>query len=97
MERLLVPDRGNELRLPTYSLLIAAVALALSVPILGFAIWTSSARLGIGLMAIGAGVMSAALAPIDAARPDIVHPSARKTYLGVGDVATAASRRACKS
>ncbi len=48
-------------------------------------------------MAIGAGVMSAALAPIDAARPDIVHPSARKTYLGVGDVATAASRRACKS
>lgn len=55
-------------------ILVAAVALAASVPILGVAIWTSSALLGIGLLTIGAGVMSAAIAPIDAARLDIVHP-----------------------
>jgi predicted MFS family arabinose efflux permease len=55
-------------------IVVAAVALALSVPVLGFAIWTGSALLGIGLMTIGAGVLSAAVAPIDAARLDIVHP-----------------------
>ncbi|HEX3845456.1 MAG TPA: MFS transporter [Steroidobacteraceae bacterium] len=55
-------------------IVVAAVALALSVPILGVAIWTSSALLGISLLAIGAGVLSAAVAPIDAARLDIVHP-----------------------
>lgn len=55
-------------------ILVAAVALAASVPILGVAIWTGSALLGIGLLTIGAGVMSAAIAPIDAARLDIVHP-----------------------
>lgn len=55
-------------------IVVAAVALALSVPILGFAIWTSSAMLGIGLLTIGAGVLSAAVAPIDAARLDIVLP-----------------------
>lgn len=55
-------------------ILVAAVALAASVPILGVAIWTSNALLGIGLLTIGAGVMSAAIAPIDAARLDIVHP-----------------------
>jgi MFS family permease len=54
-------------------IVVAAVALALSVPILGVAIWTSSALLGIGLLTIGAGVLSAAVAPIDAARLDIVH------------------------
>ena len=55
-------------------IVVAAVTLALSVPILGFAIWTSSALLGIGLMTVGAGVLSAAIAPIDAARLDIVLP-----------------------
>ena len=55
-------------------IVVAAVALALSVPILGVAIWTRSALLGIGLLTIGAGVLSAAVAPIDAARLDIVHP-----------------------
>lgn len=55
-------------------IVVAAAALALSVPILGVAIWTSSAWLGIGLMTVGAGVLSAAVAPIDAARLDIVHP-----------------------
>ncbi|HVC29782.1 MAG TPA: MFS transporter, partial [Steroidobacteraceae bacterium] len=55
-------------------IVVSAVALALSVPILGVAIWTSGAALGIGLMTVGAGVLSAAVAPIDAARLDIVHP-----------------------
>jgi MFS family permease len=55
-------------------IVVAAAALALSVPILGFAIWTSNAFLGIALLTLGAGVMSAAIAPIDAARLDIVHP-----------------------
>jgi predicted MFS family arabinose efflux permease len=55
-------------------IVVAAMALALSVPILGLAIWVSSALLGIALMTIGAGVLSAAVAPIDAARLDIVHP-----------------------
>ena len=55
-------------------IVVAAVALAASVPILGLAIWTGSAWLGIGLLTIGAGVLSAAVAPIDAARLDIVHP-----------------------
>lgn len=55
-------------------IVVAAAALALSVPILGFAIWTSTALLGIGLLTIGACALSAAVAPIDAARLDIVHP-----------------------
>ena len=55
-------------------ILVAAIALAASVPILAVAIWTSNDLLGIGLLTIGAGVMSAAIAPIDAARLDIVHP-----------------------
>lgn len=55
-------------------IVVAAVALAASVPILGLAIWTSSAILGIALLTIGACVLSAAIAPIDAARLDIVHP-----------------------
>ena len=55
-------------------IVVAAVALALSVPILGVAIWTRTALLGIGLLAVGAGVLSASVAPIDAARLDIVHP-----------------------
>jgi sugar phosphate permease len=55
-------------------IVVAAAALALSVPILGLAIWTSSALLGIGLMTLGGCVLSAAVAPIDAARLDIVHP-----------------------
>ncbi|HEX5459415.1 MAG TPA: MFS transporter [Steroidobacteraceae bacterium] len=67
-ERLLRKGRADA------RIIVAAVALALSVPILGVAIWTSSAWLGIGLMTVGAGVLSAAVAPIDAARLDIVHP-----------------------
>jgi len=67
-ERLLRKGRADA------RIVVAAGALALSVPILGVAIWTSSAWLGIGLMTVGAGVLSAAVAPIDAARLDIVHP-----------------------
>jgi len=55
-------------------IVVAAVALALSVPILGVGIWTGNAWLGIGLLTVGTGVLSAAVAPIDAARLDIVHP-----------------------
>jgi predicted MFS family arabinose efflux permease len=55
-------------------MVVAAAVLALSVPILGLAIWTRSAVLGIGLMTLGAAVLSAAVAPIDAARLDILHP-----------------------
>jgi MFS family permease len=55
-------------------IIVAAVALAAAVPILGIAIWTSGAILGIGLLTIGAGALSAAVAPIDAARLDIVLP-----------------------
>jgi predicted MFS family arabinose efflux permease len=55
-------------------ILVPAVALVLSVPFLGFGIWTASPWLGIALMTIGAGVLAAAVAPIDAARLDIIHP-----------------------
>lgn len=55
-------------------IVVAAVALALSVPVLGLAIWVTNALLGIGLMSVGAAILSAAVAPIDAARLDIVHP-----------------------
>ena len=67
-ERLLRKGRADA------RIVVAAVALAVSVPILGAAIWTSSATLGIGLLTVGACVMSGAIAPIDAARLDIVHP-----------------------
>jgi predicted MFS family arabinose efflux permease len=55
-------------------IIVAAVALALSVPVLGLAIWTSGALLGIALLTVGTGILAAAVAPIDAARLDIVHP-----------------------
>ena len=55
-------------------IIVPAVALFVSVPLLGVAIWTGSAWLGIALLTLGVGTMVAALAPIDAARLDIVHP-----------------------
>lgn len=67
-ERLLRKGRADA------RIIVAAAALALSVPILGFAIWTTSALIGIGLLTIGTLALSAAVAPIDAARLDIVHP-----------------------
>lgn len=52
-------------------LVVPGVALIVAVPFLGFGIWTRSVALGIVLMAIGAGMLAAADAPIDAARLDI--------------------------
>lgn len=53
---------------------VPAVALFVSVPLLAGGIWTTSAWLGVSLMTAGSVAMAAALAPIDAARLDIVHP-----------------------
>lgn len=53
---------------------VPGVALAASVPVFGLAIWIRSAWIGVPLMAVGAALLSAAVAPLDAARLDIVHP-----------------------
>jgi len=67
-ERLL--DRGRF----DARIIVPAVALFASVPFLGFGIWISSAWIGVIVLIIGAGLLAAAVAPIDAARLDIVHP-----------------------
>ncbi len=51
-----------------------AIALFISVPFLGFGIWTTSVWLGIALLTGGTFALAAAVAPIDAARLDIIHP-----------------------
>lgn len=53
---------------------VPGIALAASVPVFGVAIWVRSAWIGVPLMAVGAALLSAAVAPLDAARLDIVHP-----------------------
>jgi predicted MFS family arabinose efflux permease len=53
---------------------VPAVVLIATVPFFGFAVWTRILWLGILLMTLGAGLLGAAVAPIDAARLDIVHP-----------------------
>jgi predicted MFS family arabinose efflux permease len=53
---------------------VPAVVLLASVPAFGFAVWTRIVWIGIILMTVGAGLLAAAVAPIDAARLDIVHP-----------------------
>ena len=55
-------------------LIVPAVALFVSVPLLGIGFWTTGVWLGLVLMMLGAAAMAAALSPIDAARLDIVHP-----------------------
>jgi len=55
-------------------ILVPAVALFLSVPFLGGGIWTANPWLGTALMTLGAAMLAAAIAPIDAARLDIIHP-----------------------
>lgn len=67
-ERLLQKGKFNA------RILVPAVALALSVPFLGAGIWIPTAWVGIPLMTVGAGILAAAIAPIDAARLDIIHP-----------------------
>ncbi|MGH7074376.1 MAG: MFS transporter [Stellaceae bacterium] len=55
-------------------IVVPAIALALSVPILGVGIWTTDPWIGTILMTVGALVLASATAPIDAARLDIVVP-----------------------
>ncbi|MGE3783351.1 MAG: MFS transporter [Alphaproteobacteria bacterium] len=67
-ERLL--DRG---RLDS-RIAVPAIALFLSIPLLALGIWTTNVWIGLAALTVGAGSLAAALAPIDAARLDIVHP-----------------------
>lgn len=67
-ERLLDRGRFNA------RIVVPAAALFASVPFLAGGIWTRTVWLGILLTACGAGALAAAIAPIDAARLDIVHP-----------------------
>jgi len=53
---------------------VPAIGLLASVPPLALAFWVHSAWLGVPLATIGVALLSAAIAPIDAARLDIVHP-----------------------
>lgn len=53
---------------------VPAVGLVASVPPLALAFWVHSAWLGVPLVTIGVALLSTAIAPIDAARLDIVHP-----------------------
>lgn len=67
-ERLL--DRGDL----NARIIVPAVAVFVSLPLLGAGIWTTNAWVGVLLMTLGSGALAAAVAPIDAARLDIVHP-----------------------
>jgi hypothetical protein len=51
------------------------VALAASIPALGLGVWLRPLWIGMPLLTLGAALMSAAVAPIDAARLDILHPA----------------------
>jgi MFS family permease len=55
-------------------LLVPAVALFASVPLFGAGVWLRNVYFGVTLLTVGAAVFAAAIAPIDAARLDIVHP-----------------------
>ena len=53
---------------------VPVFALFLSIPLLALGIWTTNVWIGLAALTAGAGSLAAALAPIDAARLDIVHP-----------------------
>ena len=55
-------------------IVVPVFALFLSIPLLGLGIWTTNVWIGLAALTVGAGSLAAALAPIDAARLDIVHP-----------------------
>ena len=55
-------------------IVVPAIALFLSVPFLAGGVWVADIGLGIALLTIGAFLMAAAVAPIDAARLDIIVP-----------------------
>jgi predicted MFS family arabinose efflux permease len=67
-ERLL--DRGSIKGRVT----VPAIAVFIAVPLLGIGIWTTNLWLGLAGLTAGAMSLAAALAPMDAARLDIVHP-----------------------
>jgi predicted MFS family arabinose efflux permease len=73
-------------------LIVPAAALFLSIPFLGGGIWVTGIALGIILLTIGAFLMAAAVAPIDAARLDIVIPQ----LWGRGESGRMALRSACE-
>jgi hypothetical protein len=55
-------------------IVLPAIALFASIPFLGGGIWTTSVWLGIILLTCGTLALAAAVAPIDAARLDVIHP-----------------------
>jgi MFS family permease len=55
-------------------IVLPAIALYISIPFLGGGIWTTSVWLGIIMLTLGTCALAAAVAPIDAARLDIIHP-----------------------
>lgn len=67
-ERLLERGRLNA------RVVLPAVALIASVPFLGLGVWATSAWLGLLFFTLGILIVAAAIAPIDAARLDIVVP-----------------------
>jgi len=58
----------------TVRIVLPAIALFVAVLFLGYGVWTPSVWIGITMLTIGAGALAAAVAPIDAARLDIIHP-----------------------
>ncbi len=58
----------------TVRIVLPAIALALAVPFLGIGIWVTTVWLGVAALTLGALIMAAAIAPLDAARQDIMHP-----------------------
>jgi predicted MFS family arabinose efflux permease len=55
-------------------IIVPACALAIAVPFFAAGIWVHIAWIGVPLLVVGVAAMTAALAPIDAARLDIIHP-----------------------
>lgn len=55
-------------------IVVPAVALYASVPLVGLGVYLRSPWAGVPLLALGAGTLAVAVPPIDAARLDIVHP-----------------------
>ncbi|HET7413573.1 MAG TPA: hypothetical protein VFJ18_13025, partial [Pararhizobium sp.] len=51
---------------------VPTIALFVSIPLLGFGIWTSIAWLGILVLTIGGLVLGIAIAPVEAARLDVI-------------------------
>ena len=57
----------------TARVLVPTVSLFVTLPFIGFGIWLRNPWLGIGLLTVGAAALGAGMAPIDAARLDVVN------------------------